>query len=345
MKKLLYIFLTFSSLLLFNGCKSFPHGSEHYNIESVIEATEEKGITAIIHGADHKRKLYVISWSNPQSFFNRYNFSIAPSSPEIRQLFSTLNRGDKVFIQGKVDVNHGQAHILVKQLRLEKTYDPKVKHPAGKFARTTQLPGTLTKTSREVFYIHAIANNGKILVLEHGDTIVPMSVKNNKLTENLYRGDYVELCYTISKSDNPHRPTHLQLDEKVKQPIKVLDSLVKLHDKEVEYTGRMVMFPKSPTINKNIFAVEVNWQDPSKAARYFTLLPKDFTSENFKTMLKKLQDAWDKHPEGIFKGRNKYIHLDLIIKIKGKANIISENQANAQIFAHLEDLQIMEKPQ
>ena len=104
----------------------------------------------------------------------------------------------------------------------------------------------------------------------------------------------------------------------------------------------MVMFPKSPTINRNIFAIESYWsKDKTKPARYFTLLPKDFTTKKFEAMLKKLQDAWDKNPDEVFMGRNKFIHQKLRIKIKGKGNVDSENQANAQLFADIEDLHIL----
>ena len=205
----------------------------------------------------------------------------------------------------------------------------------------TDLPGTLVNKSREQFYIHATDNKGKILILEHGDTIVPMYIKNGTLTENLHRGDYVVLAYKISKSDNPKRPTHLVLDETAKEPVKVLDEVVKLHKQDMDVTGRLVMFPKSPTINNNVFAVEVRSEKyPHLASRYFTIVPKDFKPESFKAFRDKFHAEWDKDNQ-IFKGRNKYIHLNLKVNVKGIGNVVSKNQANAQIFTTVEQIKIL----
>lgn len=342
MKYTLQTLLILLTVLLFASCKSFPHGDDDYSLEEVVKNVPEQGIRALVHGADHKRKLYVVSWSHPKNFFNRYNFVISPKNSTVKSTIIKLNRGDMLFLKGNVNMNRGQAHIEVSHLEIKKVYDPKVKYPAGKHERITELPGDLLDKTEEVFYLHATDESGKVLVLEHGDTIVPMIVRNPKLTTKLYRGDYVKLAYKIHDSDDPRRVTHLFLNDKAKEPVKVLDSIVKLHEKEIEYEGRMVMFPKSPTINRNIFAIEAYWpKDKTKAPRYFTLLPKDFTTEKFEAMLKKLQDQWDANPDEIFMGRNKYIHQKLSIKIKGKGNVVSENQANPQIFANIEDLHIL----
>ena len=55
----------------------------------------------------------------------------------------------------------------------------------------------------------------------------------------------------------------------------------------INLEGRLVMFPKSPTINRNIFAIEVPYL--GKPARYFTILPKSFEGDNFKNLLEKIQ--------------------------------------------------------
>jgi hypothetical protein len=327
-------------LKFMNEIKPFPYREKSYSVEEVIEAISREGVYAIVHGADHVRKLYIVSWSSPSNFFNRYNFVITSDSPEIRKEIAKLKRGDRIKVQGKVDVNKGQAHFVIKKFELNKKYDSKVKHTAGEFSRKTKMPEELLNKKREVFYVHATDESGKVIVLEYGDTIVPMIVKNPELTKDLYRGDYVDLAYTIRKSEKNYRATHIVLDGTAKEPVKVLDSIVKLHDQELNYEGRLVMFPKSPTINRNIFAIEVAWQDKTKAPRYFTLLPRDFTLEKFEEILKKLQTAWDAGAESIYKGRNKYIHTKLRVKIKGRGNVVSENQANPQIFADIEDLQI-----
>lgn len=338
---LLFTLLIFSSL---TSCKTniFPNPEKDggNTLEEVVAAAESQGVYGLIHGADHERRMYVLSWSHPRNFFNRYNLVMAPNSRELVAQFKTLNRGDRVFIQGDVRMNRGQGHVLVNKMDIKKRYVPKASHSAGEFTRMTKLPGDLLDKNREVFYIHATEGGNTLLVLEHGDTMVPMIVKRPELVKHLYRGDYVELAYKIDRSsDNPYRPNHLTLDHDAVRPVNVLSAVVDLHDQDISLEGRLVMFPKSPTINRNIFAIEVPYV--GKPARYFTILPKSFEGDNFKNLLEKIQRHWDANPQLIFKGRNKYIHLELECKAKGKGNVVSPNQANPQIFTTIDDLHIV----
>ena len=344
MIKMKFFLLLSSFALLFSltSCKTtFPASDKDGNtLAEVIAAAEKQGVYGLIHGADHERRMYVLSWSHPKNFFNRYNLVMAPNSRELAAQFKTLNRGDRIFVQGDVRLNKGQGHILVNKMDIKKRYVPKADHSAGEFTRMTKLPGDLATKTREVFYVHATHGDNSLLVLEHGDTMVPMIVKKTDLVKDIYRGDYVELAFKIDESsDNPYRPNHLTLDHNADRPVRVLDAVLDLHDKEISLEGRLVMFPKSPTINRNIFAIEVPYI--GKPARYFTILPSSFEGDNFKNLLAKLQSHWDANPQKIFKGRNKYIHLELECKAKGKGNVVSPNQANPQIFTKIDDLHII----
>ena len=340
--KFFLLFGSFTLLFSLVSCKTtFPASHKEGNtLEEVIAAAEKQGVNGLIHGADHERRMYVISWSHPKNFFNRYNLVMAPNSRELAEQFKTLNRGDRIFVQGDVRMNKGQGHILVNKMDIKKRYVPKADHSAGEFTRMTKLPGDLATKTREVFYVHATHSGNSLLVLEYGDTMVPMIVKKTELVQDIYRGDYVELAFKIDKSsDNPYRPNHLTLDHEAYKPVKVLDAVLDLHDQVLKIEGRLVMFPKSPTINRNIFAIEVPYI--GKPARYFTILPSSFEGDNFKNLLAKLQNHWDANPQKIFKGRNKYIHLELECKASGKGNVVSPNQANPQIFTKIDDLHII----
>jgi hypothetical protein len=238
-------------------------------------------------------------------------------------------------------MNRGQAHLVIEKFKFKKAYKDGVTHSDGEFARDTKLPGDLVNKKRALFYVHATSQGGKVLVLEYNDTVVPLIVKNPDLTKDLYRGDYIDLAYKIQRSDVGYRATHLLINESDPEPVKILDAVVKLHDKDLHLEGRMVMFPKSPTINRNIFAVERHWNNGAGAPRYFTILPEDFKGDKFKNLLKKMQTAWDEMPDKIYKGRNKYIHTQYRLSIKGKGNVVSENQANPQIFTKIDDLKII----
>jgi len=339
----------FSVLLGFCGCSSisskFSRQPKMFSLPEVTELCESEGIRVLVHGADHKRGYYVASWSNPQSFFNRYNFSFVSQKPEIRDQISELKRGDALFVKGPVRVHKGQPHILIEAFELRKPFEPGVVFDGGAYAPKTELPGELAaggrESGRQEFYVHATDQGGKIIVLEFGDTIVPMYVKSAEHTSGLHRGDYVDVAYTISSSDNPHRPVHLILNETAEEPVRVLDEIVTQHQQDLDVTGRLVMFPKSPTINNNVFAVEVRHKRfPDLPARYFTIVPEDFESDSFQAFRDLFHAAWDQDSR-IFKGRNKYIHLNLNVNVKGTGNVVSQNQANAQIFTDLEKIQII----
>ena len=75
--------------------------------------------------------------------------------------------------------------------------------------------------------MHAIAGNGQILVVEYQDAVIPVFVKNGSLTQNLYRGDIVQLAFKLQHY--PTEPVHLDVDASAAQPIQVLDSLHAKH--------------------------------------------------------------------------------------------------------------------
>ena len=55
--------------------------------------------------------------------------------------------------------------------------------------------------------VHAVVDEGRVLVLEYKDAIVPMISRNKSLTEHLYRGDRVTVQYTVRQK--PAYPLHV----------------------------------------------------------------------------------------------------------------------------------------
>jgi hypothetical protein len=89
------------------------------------------------------------------------------------------------------------------------------------------------------------------------------------------------------------------------------------------------MFPKSPQVIFNVFAVLQEL--PGGMQRQYTLVNFD-SPEKFTAIRTKLQDAWDAGgPDAAKSGRNKLISTKVRVRVTGTFNEIDPNQANAQI--------------
>ncbi|MES2964955.1 MAG: hypothetical protein V4760_13780, partial [Bdellovibrionota bacterium] len=102
-----------------------------------------------------------------------------------------------------------------------------------------------------------------------------------------------------------------------------------MHGKPAAVEGALIMFPQSPEIIFNVFAVE----DASVPGikRQFTLLNQD-DPKVFKEIREKLQAAWDLHPGASVNARNKLKSNKIRVSVKGTFQVIDANQANAQVL-------------
>lgn len=311
-------------------------------IQAVKEKTQEgKPIRGIIHGADHRRGSYVFTFVKGY-FFNRLNLSMIPDfksslTPDIlKRDFESLNRGDQIEVtEARLRVRGKQPHLEVVSFQVLKRFNPGVSSPAGKFERSTALGKLLQGKTEIVALVHAIEGEGRVLVLEYKDAVFPMIVprKRARFSKDLYRGDLVRIQFEVKQS--PGRPSHVILADEVGgvSPVTMLDSAKALHGKKTTIEGRLVLFPKSPTINRDIYAIEQMLPgDPEKKlARYFTLV--NFTSADvFNGILTRAKKYFESVPQAVRQGRNKYIHEQVRVKATGSLNVVSPNQANAQIL-------------
>ena len=83
---------------------------------------------------------------------------------------------------------------------------------------------------------------GSILVVEHGDVVLPVYVRRPELTRDLARNDVVRLAYEIRRE--PERPVHLQLQD-VERPVEVVESVMALHGQPASVEGALILFPKA----------------------------------------------------------------------------------------------------
>jgi hypothetical protein len=284
------------------------------------------GITGWVHGAVKDRSLYVFTYRDPKNFFDFVEMSLTTSDPAIESKLATFGRHDKVLVKGRFLKNPSpQKHIRIASIELVEKY--RHPYPSEEYRYGAKLPDDLLHASRATFLVHAVAGDGRILVLEYKDQIVPMYVKNGALTKNLFRNDLVDLALKIQ--EDPEHPTHLNLDDTAANPVKVVEAIRDLHGKPAVLDGELILFPQSPEIRFNVFAVQQSL--PAGLSRQFTLVNFDDPNE-FQKIRAKLQAEWDKFPKHWVNGRNKLVSTKIRVRAKGTYNEIDPGQANPQIL-------------
>jgi len=325
-----------NSILFFALCGHFAMALDPVQVQKDLQGS---GAVGWIHGSAPDQKIYVFTVRNPQNFFDYAEFSLTSDSELILQQLSQLSRHDQVRIKGNfLDIPSPQIHIDISSIETLLAYESGV--PTKPYEHQTQIPEDLIKTTEATFLVHAVAGDGAVLVLEYQDVVVPVFVKKTELTKSLYRGDLIHLHYTIQH--RPKEPVHLNLDESFgEKALQVMESIKAQHGKNISIEGRLVLFPKSPEIKFNVFAVEQNLS--SGLRRQYTLVNFE-DPELFQKIRQTLQTAWDQNPQFV-NGRNKLISTKVRVQVTGVINEIDPSQANPQILIpHLDALIVEPQP-
>jgi hypothetical protein len=197
------------------------------------------------------------------------------------------------------------------------------------------VPKDLLNKTELVGKVHAVIPGGRGLVVEYKDVVVPVFTENADMTKGLFRNDKIKISYVVQRS--PRRPAHLNIDLTKEEPLKVLKRIEEGHGETVTLTGALVMFPKSPQIRFNVYALrlddgETNWN-------YTIVNFDDF--DLFKALREKLEAAWNEKSELAVYDRNKFLNSQIKITVTGTKNVVDEGQANPQVLVNsLEDLKI-----
>ena len=303
------------------------HPEAYLGLDATLLSQElnNTGLIGRIHGAADKSQMYVMSVREPNNFFSHREFSLIPQDPSTADTLNQLNRHDLVCVRGEAVANPSpQQHIRLSSVQIiEPWQQPEGFEP---YARQIDLPEELKEQTSFIGKVHAIGEDGKILVVEYKDGIIPIFVTQTQYTQDLYRGDIVELAYQIQSQ--PQRPVHLELDTTVEQPLKVLDAIAIWNGQSKTLTGSLVKFPQSPQLKFDVYAMEV---DTLGIKRYFTLINFENMAE-FKKIRQKLAKIWDENATQAVSGRNMLINPEVTIEAEGTANIVSTEQANPQIL-------------
>lgn len=304
-------------------------------LEIIRNGLAAEGVVGEVHGSSPSQNLYVFTWRNPANFFDYLNCSLVPASSEIRRVLETLGRHDRIRIRGALLENRSpQPHIEITSLEIVSRHGgvPDYEHK-------TDLPKDLPIDSNGQgvarFLVHAVHGDGKILVLEFGDSVVPVYVSLPEQSRHLARNDWIELHYRAHRHEGA--PVHLT-PQRIEAPIRVIESAMAKHGQAVEMVGPLILFPQSPQVKFDVFAVGEALE--GGLLRQYTLVNFD-SPEVFQALREKCARAWMSAPKQADNARNKWIHRTLRVRVRGVYNAVDANQANVQIVLRsVEDLEV-----
>jgi hypothetical protein len=325
--------LAFLSVFFFS-CSTTTYAVDLKDIEKQLSTT---GCTGWIHGAVADQSMYVFTYRNPKDFFDYIEMSLVSEDPEMMKKFAEFSRQDEVKVKGAfMDNPSPQKHINVSSIEMVKKY--KQPYKTEPYEHEAKIPNDLVGKTNEVFMVHAVGGDGHILVVEYKDAVLPIFVENAAFTKNLYRNDVVNLKFGFQ--DEPDRPVHLVLTETDPQPVTVLDSIQAKNGKPAVLEGALIMFPKSPEIKFNVFAVQELLDNGLN--RQYTLINMD-NPKVFTQIREALQKEWDKFPGQYTNGRNKLLNKQIRVKVTGIYNEVDPSQANPQILLSSVDSIVFEE--
>lgn len=329
-----YILLVFAVLL---STPSFVIADEAKDLKTIEQLlTSGQGVEGSLHAVVPEHSIYVFAYMGESGFFEQVRLSLVPRDKKALEILKTLKRHDRVRVFGSLEFNNNQPHIQMKDIQLLKSWSGTL----PPYQHEVTLPKDLENLDFFIGRVHAVHAGGSVVLLEYKDTVLPLVIAPAQLdfTKELFRGDKVKVHFNVAEV--PHRPVHLEINSKFKEPVEVLDPVRAEHGKIHQFEGSLVMFPQSPQLKFNIFALQRDMGDG--VVRDYTLIPKSFDENQFEMLRIALQATWDNNPEAAVNGRNKWIKKSIRIRARGFINVIDPNQANPQIlFEDLKDIEIL----
>lgn len=313
-------------------CES-PKPDVEVDLECIENQLKGTGLGGWMHASVQDQQMFVFTWRRPGNFFVNLQFPMSSEDPEILKQILQLKRHDQIVIRGEFFKNEAPLkHINVTELSVVKAYTG----PSEDYQYDPDLPNEILNNTSLIAKVHIVANGGAVLVVETGDRVIPVFNSKPDLVRDLFRNDKIEIQYKVRIF--PHRPTHLELDVAAALPVRVMEEIAQGHGEEFTISGSLVMFPESPQIKFNVFAVRQ--EDSDGIRRNFTVV--NFQDINLFFKIKdELQKAWDSASQHAQYDRNKYINRRIKVTAKGTKNLVAPDQANPQVVPDkLEDVTI-----
>ncbi len=308
------------------------------DLNEVEQKLKTTGLTGEIHGSNSDSSLFVLTVRDPNDFFTNMQIPLATENDDVKTKLKDLKRHQYYIVKGSFFDNKAPIkHINVTSLDMARDYKSEL--DLLPFQYKTNVNDLKTK-KEFIGRIHAMGEDGKILVMEYGDQIVPVVVTEPAtqiIVKDFYRGDLVKVKIQVRTS--PDAPLHIMLARQgtlnpQEKPIELIESLVRTNGQPIVKTGVLVKFPKSPQINFNIYALLV--EDPEGSTIQYTLT--NFESpEIFKATREKLEKLWNDNLGTEENNRNKLINRKVVIRARGISNMVDQGQANPQVLVNSAD--------
>ncbi len=351
------------SLAIFLLALSVGRTAQALDITEIeTQLRSDAGLRLEVHGRmTSRRPALVVTVRDPSDFFSYQFFSLIPRDPEVIAWINgigptrpPLKRHDVIWVKGELkQVDAAQRHIDAFRIVSAEIFN---EEPRPGYNYVTPLPQSILGLKEIIVKVHAVLDQGRTVVVEFGDAVLPLPTKRPELTNNLYRGDIVRIYF---QTVGPSGPTHIELDPNVANPIVVLKSMVGEHQRRYgldpgssPLEGDLVLFPASPQVVFDVYALEV--EELPGVFRTYTLTPEfdracqgtttaiggggsqsqcvSGIGDVFTSMRNKLEQIWKESPIQVENGRNKLRKRGLRLAAKGRINVVDSNQANPQIY-------------
>ncbi|EDM77880.1 hypothetical protein PPSIR1_01597 [Plesiocystis pacifica SIR-1] len=288
-------------------------------------ALQGEGLVGWMHASVPEAGLFVFTYRKPGDFFAYVDLPLAPTKESYAAL-AELSRHDEVRLYGSfVGNGASKPHVRVSKVELVEAYASAYETPA--YARELSLPEGLLEETEIVAKVHAVGGEGSVLVLEWQDAVVPVRVSRPELVNDLWRNDKVRVA--VAPAPYPGKPAHWLLDTEAAQPLELLERVAEHHGEPTTLRGRLVLFPKSPQIIFDIYALQV--EDADGIRRNYTLVNFE-DMDAFEAIRGRLGEIWAASPEAAVNGRNKLVKPGLELEVQGILNVVSPAQANPQLL-------------
>lgn len=300
----------------------------------------ESGLQGWIHGAVHPYKQYVFTYRKEDpddfmAFFKAEQFSLIGATSDVWATLATLNRHDKVRLKGQVFENGSPVkHLFVKSIELVKKYDKPVKNEYPFDLNSLASVETFNVLGQVHATVHS-EQHGDAVILERDHLILPVAIPAtySETAKALYKGDILSVDVRVMKS--PNRPPHFVVDTGSKTGISIVDPLLNCHNVQKTVTGHLVKFEQSPAISTDVYAVRI--VDGNGIARNMTFFPDaemddEAFGEIFMAISAKAKTAWEQAQEVPHVVRNFNEKKSIRVIARGKINVVSTEQANAQVY-------------
>jgi hypothetical protein len=301
---------------------------ENLSREAIVKTLAgPEGLAGTVHGIppDRNGSTAILTVRDPNDFFQAKQLSLIPQNPETAEFFGLVNRNDTVCIKGRAaPFGADQIHLFVTEAAvLEVMPDRYPELPP--YVYTGPTPNVLPQSGQIQARIHGVEEG--LLVIEVGDRVMPLFLPaNTNLGAEPWRFDVVTLSYR--KRPMPGGLSHLELDRSASNPFQVTSSIRAQNGSEVTLTGTLAMFPKSPLITLDTFAL--SRQEGGFETTYTLVNLVD--PEIFAAIRAKLAAAWDAPSSSITRGRNHFLNSSVKVTARGTLNMVSPSQANPQIL-------------